>query len=72
MKTRPFYLVIDTNQPRPAVVRSRQSWPQLEPGEIVVRMTLEIPDSAMPNIQEIVIDDVDSMRYAVEPEPIEA
>lgn len=65
MKTRPFYLVINSETRR--VVRSRTSWPQLEPGEIVVRLTLEIPESVIPQIQEIILDDVDAIGIAAEP-----
>ena len=71
MKTKPVYLVIDTRAARPAVVRSRQSWPQLEPGEIVVRLALVIPDDLLPNVQEIVLENIEAMGLAIEEEPIE-
>lgn len=72
MKTKPSYYVIRTDGRVPAVVRVTQTWPALSPGEIVLRLALDIPDSLVPQIQEIVLDDPDSMGIAVEPMPIEA
>lgn len=65
MKTKPFYLVINTDSR--TVVRTRQSWPQLEPGEIIVRLVLEVPDELIPKAVEIVIEDIDAIGVAVEP-----
>lgn len=70
MKTRPAYIVIDTNGRQPTIVRSRQSWPALDPGEIVVRLSLEIPDELIPQVQEFTIEDLEAM-VAVAPEVVE-
>lgn len=67
MKTKPFYLVVDITGRQPRADRVRASWPSLEPGEIVVRLMLEIPDSVLPNVQEIQIDDLEALGVAVEP-----
>ena len=50
MKTRPCYVVIDVDPgvgTAPIVKRVTKRWPQLEGGEIVARLQLEIPDSLM-------------------------
>jgi len=66
MKTKPFYLVIDTAGRIPRADRVRASWPQLEPGEVLVRIALEIPDNIVPQIQEIEIDDLEALGIGVE------
>lgn len=71
MKTQPAYFVINTNGRRPRVDRVRASWPSLEPGEVILRLALDIPDSLVPQLQEIVLDDPDSMGIAIEPVPLE-
>lgn len=68
MRTKPAYLIIDSD--RKTIVRSTQRWPTLYPGEIVVRVRLEIPDHLIPQVQEITVDDIDAM-VRVEPVPIE-
>lgn len=65
MKTKPFYLVV--NADTRTVVRTRQSWPVLEPGEILLKLQLEIPDELFPHIQEIQIEDLEALGVAVEP-----
>lgn len=70
MKTRPAFLVIDTNGLRPTIARVRQSWPPLEPGEIVVRVTIEIPDDLRPKLHEVVIDNPAMAAIGVEPEEV--
>lgn len=67
MKTKPFYLVIDTTGRQPRADRVRASWPILEPGEVLVRLALEIPDEVIPQIQEIQIEDLDALGVAVDP-----
>jgi hypothetical protein len=70
MKTRPAYLVIDTNGRQPTIVRTRQSWPSLDPGEIAVRIALEFPDELLPQIQEFTVDELDSF-FTIKSEPVE-
>ena len=64
MKTKASYLVIDKNRGTPTIVRVTQSWPTLNPGEMAVRLRLEIPDSTFP-MHEIVIDEPAAMLEAV-------
>lgn len=72
MKTKPAYLVIDTmSRKGPTIRRATQLWPNLEGGEICVRVSLEIPDDLLPNVQRIVVQDPDAIVIGVEPEPIE-
>lgn len=67
MKTKPVYLVIDTHTR--SVVRSRQSWPSLEPGEIAIRVAFNVPDEVIPSVREYTIEEVDAM-FRVEAEPV--
>jgi len=71
MKTAPAYLVIDTAGRRPNITRVRAGWPMLNPGEILVRLTLEIPDALIPQIQEIELENVEAMAVAVEATEVE-
>lgn len=48
MITKPSYLVIDTDRIKPTIVRVTQTWPTLGPGEIAVRIQIEISDSIQP------------------------
>lgn len=68
MKTRPSYLVIDSD--RRVIVRTTQRWPTLYPGEIVVRIALEIPEDLIPQVQTFTVEQLDAMVY-VEPEEVE-
>ena len=68
MKTRPSYLVIDTD--RRVIVRTTQRWPTLYPGEIVVRVVIAIPETLIPQIQEFTVDELDAM-VSVVPEEVE-
>ena len=70
MKVRPAYFVINTGT-RPTVKRVSQKWPPLRPGEIVVRLALDIPDDLMPNAQIIEIDDPDYVAVAIVGSPAE-
>lgn len=56
MKTRPAYLVIDIAGRQPTISHVRASWPRLEPGQIVVRLAIEIPDEALPRVQTVQIE----------------
>lgn len=73
MKTRPAYVVIDmepgSGGATPLIKRTTTRWPSLEPGEIVVRLRLEIPDALLPRTQEIVVEDVSAIARAVAAEP---
>lgn len=73
MKTQPAYLIVDADpdRGRARIVRVTQRWPQLYPGEIIVRISLEIPDDLLPNVQEIEITDPDYVAIAVEGEALE-
>jgi hypothetical protein len=45
MKTKPAYLVVALPyHGPPRIKRVAQSWPRLEPGEVIVRVSLELPD----------------------------
>lgn len=59
MKTAPVYLVIDTVSRR--VVRSRQSWPALEPGEIAIRVAFNLSDELIPQVREFTLEELDAM-----------
>ena len=72
MKTQPAYLVIDTFGRRPTISHVRAKWPTLYAGQIVVRIAIEIPDALIPQIQQVVIEDLGAMTLAVEPVEIEA
>lgn len=63
MKTKPVYLVIDTHTRN--VVRSRQSWPSLESGEIAIRVAFTISEEMIPKVKEFTIDELDAM-FSVE------
>jgi len=65
MKTQPAYIVIDTFGRRPTISHVRARWPTLYPGQIVVRLSLEIPDALLPQLQEIELDNLDAMAVAV-------
>jgi hypothetical protein len=66
MQTRPVYLVIDTFARKgPSVVRSAQTWPALNPGEMVVRLRIEVPDDLKPLTHDVTIADSDAGVLAV-------
>ncbi len=67
MRTKPVYLVIDTHTRN--VVRSRQSWPSLESGEIAIRVAFTVPDEIIPSVREFTIEELDAM-FTVEAEPV--
>lgn len=66
MKTAPAYLVIDTQGRRPTISHVRARWPSLYSGQIVVRLSLEIPDALLPQLQQIKLEDPEAMAIAVE------
>ena len=69
MRTKPCYLVINTESRRVRTVR--QSWPSLEPSEVVLKVAFEIPDDRLPQLEEFTLEvDDDAMRVAVLPEPL--
>jgi hypothetical protein len=63
MRTRPAYLIIDTYG-RPRIVRVSQGWPRLNPSEVAVRVTVELPDGLIPDV-EVVVDELASDAVAV-------
>lgn len=56
MRTRPAYLIVDTYG-RPRIVRVSQGWPRLNPSELAVRVTVELPDGLIPEV-ELVVDEL--------------
>lgn len=70
MKTKPAYLVIDMAGRQPTIARVRQSWPTLEPFQIIVRLALEIPDDLIPQAQTVAITAPEEL-VAVEALPVE-
>ncbi len=65
MKTKPAYLVVamPRNGRVPVIRRATQSWPQLDAGEAIVRISLELPDSVFEH--PVVTVAVDAMETAV-------
>ena len=57
MRTKAAYLVIDTYGRTPTISHVRASWPRLDPGQIVIRLAVEIPDSLLPQAQVVEIAD---------------
>ena len=71
MKTKPFYLVIDT-ETRTAK-RVTQRWPSLYSNEIVARFQLDVPDHVIPLgvPYQLVLDDPSAIAVAVDPVAVE-
>ena len=75
MRTKPCYLVVDTRTAR--VRKAQQSWPSLQPGEIVVKFALDLPEwLANP---PLTVTEVNERALTIgvhviepEPEPVEA
>ncbi len=49
MKTKPAYLVLRSNGRATTINRVTQSWPTLASGEVIVRLSLELPDDFLTN-----------------------
>ena len=75
MKTKPAYLVIDTDRRAPAIVRVTQRKPYLDAGEMTVRVEISIPDEAIAGAvtYQLVIDDPAAIAIplAADPVPVE-
>lgn len=66
MKTKPFYLVIGGGTSRPTVRRVTARWPSLSPGEAIVRLSLELPDTLFTHPVHTVELEADDASVAVE------
>lgn len=63
LTTKPAYLVIGRRNNGQAVIKkATQSWPMLEAGEVVVRVSLDLPDSVFEH--PIVTIEVDATEAA--------
>jgi hypothetical protein len=55
VKTKPAYLVIRAGKRQPRIHRVTQSWPALEPGDAIVRVSLELPDDFLLNPEQVLV-----------------
>ena len=75
MRTKAAYLVIDTYGRTPTISHVRASWPRLDPGQIVVRVAIDIPEDALPQLQVVELEAAEAAmveQLAVEIPEVEA